>query len=308
MLSPKERAETKALVIKQLAYLVALAREKHFARAAKACNISQPTLSGAIRALEEELGVPLVERGYRFAGLTAEGEMILEHAKRILAEIDTMQHSISDVRQGLSGRLRIGAIPTALPLVAAITGPFSERFPAVTLTVLSMTSTSIQSAIDSFEIDVGITYLDNEPLEHVISKPLYSETYVLLTRLDSALARRHAIGWREAADLNLCLLTPDMQNRRILDGIFRSVGKAPVPVMETNSIFNLCTHANVPGWVSIVPSQLPRFFGIPAGLKALRLVEPVTSRSVGLILADRQPQAPLARSLLALSEPIPAEE
>ena len=123
------------MVIKQFAYLVALAREKHFARAAKACNVSQPTLSGAIRQLEEELGVPLVERGHRFTGLTAEGETILAHAKRILAEVDTMAQSIGDVRQGLKGRLRIGAIPTALPLVAQITGPFSERFPAITLEI-----------------------------------------------------------------------------------------------------------------------------------------------------------------------------
>jgi len=297
-----------ALVIKQLAYLVALAREKHFARAANACHVSQPTLSGAIRQLEDELGVPLVERSHRFTGLTAEGEMIVAHAKRILGEIDTMQHSISDVREGLSGRLRIGAIPTALPLVAQITGPFSERFPTVTLTVLSMTSNSIQAAIDNFDIDVGLTYLDNEPLERVVAKPLYAETYVLLTRADSILGKRDSISWDEAASLNLCLLTPDMQNRRIIDGIFRSVGKSPQPVMETNSIFNLCSHAAVAGWVSIVPSQLPGFFGIPNGLKALKLLQPAASRSVGLIMADRQPQAPLARNLFAMSAPLPGEQ
>jgi len=296
------------LVIKQLAYLVALAREKHFGRAAAACHVSQPTLSGAIRQLEDELGVPLVERGHRYTGLTAEGEMILAHAKRILGELDTMGQSISDVRQGLSGRLRIGAIPTALPLVAQITGPFSERFPAVTLTIMSLTSKAIQDAIDDFDIDIGLTYLDNEPLERVIAKPLYAETYVLLTRADSALAKRDSIGWEEVAGLNLCLLTPDMQNRRIIDGIFRSVGQTPTPVMETNSIFNLCSHATVPRWVSIVPSQLPRFFGIPSGLKTLKLIEPIASRSVGLIMADRQPQSPLARSLFAISSPVPPEE
>lgn len=294
-------------MIKQLSYLVALAREKHFGRAASACHVSQPTLSGALRALEEELGVPLVDRGHRFTGLTPEGEMILAHAKRILGELDMMGQSISDVRRGLSGRLRIGAIPTALPLVAQITGPFSERFPAVTLTIMSLTSKAIQDAIDDFDIDVGLTYLDNEPLERVIAKPLYAETYVLLTRADSTLAQRDSIGWHEAAGLNLCLLTPDMQNRRIIDGIFRSVGKAPHPVMETNSIFNLCSHATVFGWVSIVPSQLPRFFGIPDGLKVLKLIEPNASRSVGLIMADRQPQSPLARSLVSLSSPLPNE-
>lgn len=285
------------MVIRQLNYLIALAREKHFGRAAAAAHVSQPTLSAAIRQLEEELGVPLVERGHRFNGLTAEGEFVLAHAKRIIAEADGMRQTLSELKEGLSGRLRIGVIPTGLPLVPRVTAPFHARYPAVTVSIRSHTSVDIQRGIDNFDLDAGITYLDNEPLERVVSKPIYRESYVLITCEDGPLAGVESMTWSEAARQRLCLLTPDNQNRRILDGIFRSIGIAPHVAVETNSIFSMCAHASVPGWSSIVPVQLVEFYGAPRGTKVIRLVEPEAIRTVGLIIADRDPLPPLARSL-----------
>lgn len=292
------------MVIRQLMYLDALARERHFRRAAEACHVSQPTLSGAIAQLEEELGVLIVERGRRFQGLTAEGEVVLAHARRILAEADMLRDAIAELRQGVSGRIRLGAIPTALPMVAHITAPFSQRYPDVSLTVLSLTSTEIVERLENFELDVGLTYLDSEKLERVVSKPIYEESYMLLTRDDGGLGGRDSITWREAAGLKLCLLTEDNQNRRIIDGIFRSVGAVPRPAIETNSIFNLCSHAGIQGVSSIVSLQLLEFFGMPLGTRALRLVEPDARRTIGLIAADRHPAQPLARNLMAMSMPI----
>lgn len=292
------------MIIRQLVYLDALARERHFRRAADQCHVSQPTLSAAIAQLEEELGVLIVERGRRFEGLTKEGEIVLAHARRILAEADQMKQSIAELREGVSGRIRLGAIPTALPMIAHITAPFSARYPAVSLTVLSLTASEIQARIDNFELDAGLTYLDNEPLDGVVSKPIYQESYVLLTREDGPLGGRDSITWAEAGELKLCLLTSDMQNRRIIDGIFRSVGQTPRPAIETNSIFNLCSHAGIQGVSSIVSLQLLEFFGVPLGTKALPLVEPEARRMIGLIIADRQPLAPLARNLLMMSQPV----
>lgn len=290
------------VIIRQFVYLDALARERHFRRAADACSISQPTLSAAIAQLETELGVMIVKRDRRFIGLTPEGELVLSHARRILADAQSMKDSLSELRSGLRGTLRLGAIPTALPLVAHITAPFSRRYPAVKLTVLSLTSQEIQSRIDNFELDVGLTYLDNEPLSAVVPKPVYHESYVALFREDDPAARAREIAWAEIATRDLCLLTPDMQNRRIIDGIFRSVGAAPSPSIETNSIFNLCTHAAIPGIVSIVSRQLLDFFGLPSGVRAARLVEPTATRTIGLIMADRDPAPPLARALYAMTD------
>jgi DNA-binding transcriptional LysR family regulator len=291
------------MLLRQLEYLVALAREKHFGRAADACHVTQPTLSQAIRQLEDDLGAPIVERGHRYVGLTAQGQLVLERAHRILAEAEIMRRDIEALDEGVSGRLRLGAIPTALPIVSHLTAPFTARYPQVAVTVLSLTSQEIERRIENFELDVGLTYLDNEPLERVKVKPIYEEEYVFLTPASGRFADRRTISWKEAAETALCLLTPEMQNRRIIDGVFRSVGATPKPSVETNSIFNLVTHASSGRWSSIVPLQLLRFFGLPANTRALELVEPTARRTIGLVMADRDPPAPLARNLFAMEQP-----
>jgi DNA-binding transcriptional LysR family regulator len=291
------------MVLRQLEYLVALAREKHFGRAAEACHVTQPTLSAAIRLLEEDLGAPIVERGHRFVGLTRQGDLALHHAHRILAEAEVMRRDIEALDKGLSGRLRLGAIPTALPIVSQLTAPFIARYPQVTITVLSLNSQGIQRGIEDFELDVGLTYLDNEPLERVKVKPIYQEEYVFLTPATGRFAERRTISWKEAAAEPLCLLTPDMQNRRIIDGVFRSVGETPKPSVETNSIFNLVTHAGSGRLSAIVPKQVLQFFGIPGNTRAVELIEPRARRTIGLIMADRDPPEPLARNLFAMEQP-----
>ena len=129
--------------IRQLQYLVALARERHFTRAAQACNVTQPTLSGRIRQLEQELGVPIVERGQRFHGLTPDRERVLKWAHAILDNWGLLQQEIATRRSAsgmLSGRLSVGVIPSALPMAALITKAFHERHPDVELVVLSQSS------------------------------------------------------------------------------------------------------------------------------------------------------------------------
>lgn len=279
--------------LRKLRYLVALARERHFGRAAAAENVSQPSLSAAIRQLEDDFGVAIVERGQRFVGFTAEGERVLAHARRVLADHDGLRQDLSRMAGGLAGRLRIGCVPTALPVVAALTTPFSERYPDVTYVILSHSSQGIQGGLDDFALDVGITYLDNEPLAGVRSQPLYFETYVLLTRADGPLGGRDTVGWAEAATLPLCLLTSDMQNRRIIATAFRRAGTDPVPAIETNSIVNLYTHVRFGPLASVVSSQMVRVFQMPPDLAAIPLVEPTTAPVMGLVIADRQPVPPL---------------
>jgi DNA-binding transcriptional LysR family regulator len=292
------------MVIRQLVYLAALARERHFGRAAAACNISQPSLSAAIRQLEEELGVPIVERGHRFNGLTPEGEHVLASAKRILGESDNLRQTLASLRKGLSGKLRLGVIPTALMMVPDLTAPFLQRYPAVTFKITSMTSKEIQRGIDNFELDAGLTYLDNEPLGQVRKKPLHYQKFAVLARRDGPLGGRATISWSEASELKLCLLTPDMQNRRIIDDVFRTLGCRPIPVLETNSILNLCSHAALPGMASIVPSQLLHSAFLPEEVRSIALVMPEVQHTIGLIMADREPSSPLAQILFDIAAPI----
>jgi DNA-binding transcriptional LysR family regulator len=289
------------MVLKQLMYVAALARERHFGRAAKSCHVSQPTLSAAVRQLEQELGAPIVRRGQRFNGFTPEGESVLEHAKRIIAECSALRQDLTEVRGGLSGRLRLGAIPSALPIVSMLTAPLHAKFPAVMIAVMSLTSQQIQRGIDDLELDAGLTYLDNDPLERVRAVRLYREEYVLLAPEDGPFGGRATVTWAEAARDKLCLMTPDMQNRRIIDGIFRSVGETPRPNVETNAIFNLWSYVSSGHGSSIVPKSLLQVFGIPEGTCAPALVEPKASRTVGLIISDRDLPSPLARTIFTIA-------
>src|SRR5580704_10979364 len=124
-------------MIDKLEYLMALAREEHFGRAAEVCGVTQPTLSAGIKQLESSLGVLLVQRGSRFIGLTPEGERTLDWARRIVGDSRSLRQEIKALTHGLSGRLRIAVIPTALAMVSTLTTPYRTRHPNVRFTILS---------------------------------------------------------------------------------------------------------------------------------------------------------------------------
>uniref|UniRef100_UPI00313792D2 LysR family transcriptional regulator n=1 Tax=Ferrovibrio terrae TaxID=2594003 RepID=UPI00313792D2 len=114
-------------MIDKLEFLLALAREKNFGKAAEQCGVSQPTLSAGIKQLEDTLGVMLVQRSSRFLGLTAEGERVLDWARRIVGDTRAMRQEVVALRHGLTGHLKIAAIPTALAMVSALTTPYRAK-------------------------------------------------------------------------------------------------------------------------------------------------------------------------------------
>ncbi len=294
-----------ARLIRKLGYLLSLARERHFGRAAAASHVSQPTLSNAIRQLEQELRVPIVVRGRVFQGFTPEGEKVLEYARQILADCAGLRQELGAFGQGLSGIIRIGVIPTALPAVAHLVTPFAARHPHVRPQIISSSSRDIQRGLDEFAFDAAITYLDNEPLVNVRMVALYSEQYFLLTQRVGTFCGRLSASWTEAADMPLCLLTPDMQNRRIVESAFRMANVTVRPALETNSIVNLYTMVRHGPWSSVVPSQLVALLPPGDDLLALPLTGPDIAHVVGLVYADRTPAIP---SALALAKTLAEDE
>jgi DNA-binding transcriptional LysR family regulator len=286
-------------MIDKLEFFIALARAEHFGRAAEELGITQPTLSAAIKQLEDQLGVLLVKRGSRFQGLTPEGEQVLAWARRIAGDARTMREEMRAARHGLSGRLRIAAIPTALAMIAELTTPVRERHPGVNFSVLSRNSVEVLTLLGNFDIDIGISYLDNEPLGRVVSVPLYSERYQLITAAGNPLSERDKVTWAEVADLPLCLLTPDMQNRRIIDHHLAEAGVSARPTLESNSMIVLFSHIRTGKWSSIMPLNLAETFGFTEPIRAIPIVEPDASHIVGLIAAKREPHTPLVAAFLS---------
>jgi DNA-binding transcriptional LysR family regulator len=285
-------------VIDKLDFILALARERHFGRAAEACGVTQPTLSAGLKQLEEQMGVLLVHRGSRFQSFTPEGERMLEWARRIVGDTRAMREEITSLRHGLSGRLRIAAIPTALAMVATLTTPYRLRHPNVQFTIYSRTSVEILDLLDNLEVDAGITYIDNEPVGRVNAVPLYHERYRLLTSADAIHGTRDSVTWAEVAQVPLCLLTPDMQNRRIIDRLLRAAGGDPRPTLESDSMILLFSHVRTGRWASVMPAKLAETLGLTDTLRSIPIVQPEAVQTIGLVTPARDPMMQITAALI----------
>ena len=281
-------------MIDKLEFLIALAREQNFGKAAEQCGVTQPTFSAGIKQLEATLGVLLVHRKSRFIGFTAEGERVLEWARGIVADSRAMRQELRALKQGFVGRLKVAAIPTALAMVSSLTTPFRAKHPNVTFT-----SIEILSMLENLEVDAGLTYIDNEPLGRVRAVPLYIEQYRLLTSETSPLGDRESVTWAEIAKIPLCLLTPDMQNRRIIDQLLRAAGGVPDPTLESNSMIVLFSHVRTGRWASVMPEKLADTLGLTEHLRSIPIVEPEAVHGIGLVVPDREPMPPLTAALVA---------
>ena len=291
-------------MIDKLELLLALAKERHFGRAAEACGVTQPTMSTSLKQLEEILGVMLVQRGSRFQGFTPEGERTLDWARRIVGDARAMRQEINGLKDKLSGEIRIAAIPTVLGMVASLTTPFRARHPEVRFQIVSCTSTAVLGLLENLEVDAGLTYLENEPVGKVRSIPLFNESYRLLTSPEGMFGDRKEVTWKEVGQVPLCLLTPDMQNRRIIDRALRSVGAEAMPTLTSNSVIVLYTHVKTGRWASVMPAKLAETLGLSDAVRAIQIVDPVVAYSVGLVVPQRDPMTPLIAALVHIAREV----
>jgi DNA-binding transcriptional LysR family regulator len=128
--------------------------------------------------------------------------------------------------------------------------------------------------------------------------PLYAEHYNLITAAGSPLSERDSVTWKEVGDLRLCLLTADMQNRRIINQHLAEVGITAHPTLESNSMIVLFSHVRTGRWASIMPRNVAKSFGFPAEIRMIPITEPRAHHLVGLVATHREPFTPLVSALL----------
>ena len=285
-------------MLEKLEFMIALAREQHFGRAAESCGVAQPTLSLGIQSLEQMLNTPLVKRASRFQGFTPEGERVLVWAARLVGDARAMRQDLLGLKNGSSVHLRIAALPSAMPLVARITVPLQARYPNIRFTVLGRTSSVLLDMLRQREIEAGVTYLSNEPIGEVTAVPIYREEFLLLTTVDGPLGDADRVTWSQASEAPLCLLARDMQSRRIVDSILRRIGVEPTPMMETDSLSALIAHVRIGRWVSIVPNSALESVELTDALRAIPIVEPEVFHTIGLVVSENYPVQPAVASLI----------
>jgi len=285
--------------LRQLRYFVEIARQRHFARAAAGCGVSQPTLSAGLSALEADLGHRLVERDRRFIGLTSHGEAILPWAEQILGAVGSMASTLSSSTAPLSGEFSLIAIPAA----QSFTGRFGEvllrRNPGVTLSVRSATSREIDRALHAFECDAGLTYLDHEPPANVLSIALDAERYLFVTRagdIDTAVAE---VSWDMVASNPMCLLHPSMQFRRILDARLGALGKSITPYAVADSYVVLLDMVRSGRFSTIIPHSYGELLHGLDWARFLPIADEGNARRIGLVVMNRNPLSSMVQAGLS---------
>lgn len=267
-------------------YLAALEQHRHFGRAAAACHITQPALSNALRALEAHLGVAIVRRSRQFEGLTPEGGRVLATAHRVLREQEALRQELAGSAEQPQGHLVIGVVPTAVPVATRFAARLAASFPGVQPLVRSLSSQEIESGLDALAIDLGLGYTDRArgALDHW---PQYVEHYFVLSRDDGAAALGFGVPlrWAEAAALPLAMLSPEMHNRAILDGVFAGLGLGVKPRLETNSVLALLVAVQAGEVAALLPGAVVATVATQRGLQARPLVEPQVRTPIGFMSA-----------------------
>lgn len=289
------------VVLQHLDYLLALAAERHFGRAAARCHISQPTLSVAIRRLERDLGIVIVQRGRRFEGFTEEGQRVVSWAQRIIAERDEMLADLERMHGRLTVTARLGAIPTAIPVSPFITAEFLRRNPAASVRIEALSSREIARRLADFEIDAGLTYLDDEAPPGTRWVELYREQYVLVAPATDRLMNEQEVTWADAATRELCVLTTAMRNRRILDANMAVEGVSYRPTVEADSVDALYAHVTHSQRATIASTAWLPQLGVPPGFAARPMVRHGPSPMIGLVVLDRAPASLVAAALATVA-------
>lgn len=289
-----------------LDYFVTLAEEKHFARAAKRCNVTQPTLSAGIVALESLLGKRLVHRDRRFIDLTPEGHAILPHARLLIAGHDELRQSI-DAAGPLRGELRLGVIPAAMPQIGGLIGTLHAAHPQLRIAVRQLTSAAIVAGIGAFELDAGMTYLEDDPWAGIQSIALFEERYRFATPAHGRFGARRSVTLAEIVSEPLCLLHDGMRNRRIFDGHLAKANLAAAPVATSDSYLSLLSMVARGGLSSVVTTSHAGFVGPGLEVLLLEISDLPQPNGVALIVSDRDPLPPLARAALAAARSLQAQ-
>jgi len=297
------------VLLRQLEYFVAVARERHFARAAESCYVSQPALSTSIAKLERELSVTLINRGQNFEGLTPEGERLVVWAKRVLAEHDALKAEAAAMRSGISATLRLGTGPTVSTTAGLPVAAFCALHPLARVKVCSrLSSTELLRQLRNFELDAAIAHFGPDDQSGLEVVPLYEEQYVLLVSGEQLVPPARTITWAEAAQLPLALLTPDMRFRQSIDKAFASSGAVAAPQVETDSVASLYAHVATGAWASVVPHTWLRAMPVTGSARAIRLVEPDTRAQISMAIHAATPGSVAARAFLNVAVGTPLND
>lgn len=281
--------------LRDMELLVSLSRHKNFSRAAADCGISQPAFSIRIRKMEDRFALPLVRRGNTFMGFTREGEVVLKWARKLLTGAEGLRQEIDALSNNLSGKLALGVIPTTMPFAASVSAELRRQHPNLSIEIHSLSTRQIEIRLNEYSLDAGIIYYADADPKTTIK--LYDERYVLIAPLSLSTGLDTKVTWSKAARLPLCLLTPDMRNRQLLDTVFTEVSAIPTVVMEASGFTAVLAQVVNGNAATIAPVSIAETFLALSSTVQFELIEPVVTHAIGLSIKDQSPELPMVKAL-----------
>lgn len=287
--------------LRQLRYLVALADERHFTRAAAREHVAQPALSQQLRRLESELGLTLVERTTRRVALTDAGELLVARARRVLAELEDAQAELGMLAGVTRGRLAIGALHTMGPIdLSLLLASFHRNHPAVELTVREQSSEELAEMLRDDEVDLAFLSVTERIQSRGLElHRLVSEELVAVLSTSHPLANREGVRLAELAEEAFVSFRAGSRLRELLNTAARASGFEPRIALESNEARRIRSLVSSGLGVAI----LPRSDAVGAGAPVVvtRLVEPELRRDVTLATRAKRRHSPATREFIALA-------
>jgi LysR family hydrogen peroxide-inducible transcriptional activator len=275
------------ITLKQLRYFEALALHKHFGRAAEACAISQPALSLQIKELETMFGTPLVERRSRLIRLTPVGESLAQKARAILLSVDELEDLVRASQGPLSGRLRLGIIPTVAPYyLPNVVSVLSERLPALDVELREAVTGTLISQLQEGQLDLAVVALPiSEPLLREFS--LFDEEFVLVRAPED---RDKPVPSPETLQTMRLLLLEEGHCFRDQALSYCRIGETlPRRLMEGSSLSTLVQMVGAGMGVTLIPEMAVGLETRSAQVSVSRLPSPRPSRTIGMVWRRSNP-------------------
>jgi LysR family transcriptional regulator, cyn operon transcriptional activator len=285
--------------IRQLRYLLTIAEESNFTRAAEKLYVSQSALSQQIQILEQELGTTLLDRSRRGARLTAAGEILCQHARRAFHELETAQIALNELEGLQRGSLVVGVVQTINAyLMPRIVARFAALYPAIRLTVQELPADEIEQGLESGKLQAGIGFIPTASSELDV-EPLFVEDLVFIVPCQHPLAGQSAV---QAADLSACplvMLPRTFCTRRLWDASAQTAGIQPQVLLEMNTISGILSTVLHTGMGTILP-ELALADDKSGELLGIRIHNPTPSRTVGLLSLRGAYQCAATRAFMQL--------
>jgi LysR family transcriptional regulator, transcription activator of glutamate synthase operon len=287
--------------LRQLRYLVALAEERNFTRAATREHIAQPALSQQIRRLEAELGLLLVERTTRQVSITEAGEVLVTRARRILSEVEAAGDELQALRGLETGRVRLGAMHTMGPVdVSLALAIFHRRHPGVELTVREESSEELAELLRDDALDLAFLSVTERVESHGLAlHQLLSEELVVLLPPDHRLAGRRRIKMAELREEEFISYRPGARLRELLFAAGREAGFEPAVKLELNESGRIRRLVARGMGVAILPRSDAVSPGVEIAVAAL--THPSLSRDITLAWRQERRHPPAVAEFLELA-------